>query len=148
TNTMHLMADEVQAAVEIPLLHVADAAAVAMKQRQVRRPLLLGTRFTMEQDFYAGRLRNRHGIDVVTPDSAGREAVHEIIYDELCRGIVDEQSRRRVGRLIAEAESAGADGVVFACTEIGMLLSADDVSLPVFDTTELHVGAAVDFALT
>ncbi len=146
-NTMHLMADDVQAAVAIPLLHIADAAAAAMRQQQVRRPLLLGTRFTMEQDFYAGRLRDRHGIDTVTPDSAGRKVVHEIIYEELCRGVVAEQSRRRVSGLIAEAESAGADSVVFACTEIGLLLDPGDVSLPVFDTTELHVGAAVDFAL-
>ncbi len=148
TNTMHKMADEVQAAAAIPLIHIGDATAAAIKSAEVRKPLLLATRYTMEQDFYKGRLRQRHGIDVVVPDEAGRTLVHDIIYEELCRGIVSTDSKRRYLDVIAKATTEeGIDGVIFGCTEVGLLLSAGDLDIPAFDTTELHARAALDFAL-
>lgn len=144
TNTMHRMAPEVQAAIDIPLLHIADASAPAIKKAGVVSPLLLATRYTMEQDFYKGYLQQRHEVSVCIPDKNGRDLVHDIIYDELCRGIVLPESKRRYLDVI---EQSKADGVIFGCTEVGLLLSADDVDLPVFDTTFLHAEAAIDFAL-
>lgn len=148
TNTMHRMADEVQAAISIPLLHIADATATAITSAEVKRPILLATRFTMEQDFYKQRLREKFGIDPVIPDEAGREIVHRVIYDELCLGVVKDSSKAaylsEIERLRREK---GADGVIMGCTEITMLIGQNDVDLPVFDTTFLHAAAAVDFAL-
>jgi aspartate racemase len=146
-NTMHKVADQVVRAVRVPLLHIADATAVAVKAGGCGRPLLLATRYTMEQDFYKGRLKAMHGIDVVVPDEAGRTTVHDIIFGELVRGIVSPASKARYLDVIAQAQREGADGVIFGCTEIGMLLTPRDVDLPVFDTAVLHAKAAVDFAL-
>ena len=147
TNTMHKLADEVRAAAALPLLHIADATADAMARAGVARPLLLATRYTMEQDFYTGRLRER-GFDVRVPDEAGRAVVHEVIYEELCRGRIEPDSRRRyVGIVDAAVAADGVDAVIFGCTEVGLLLAADDVPVPAFDTTELHAVAAIDFAL-
>ncbi len=149
TNTMHKMADAVQAAVAIPLIHIADATAAVIKATAVQRPLLLATRYTMEQDFYKGHLRANHGIDVCIPDAAGRTVVHDAIYDELCQGIVLPASRQRYLEVIGRARDGdGADGVIFGCTEVGLLLSPDDLELPAFDTTALHARAALEFALT
>ncbi len=148
TNTMHKMADDVQAAVGIPLIHIGDATAAAINSAGVTRPLLLATRYTMEQDFYKGRLRDRQGIDVAVPDEAGRTAVHDIIYEELCQGIVSPESKRRYLDVIAKARPQGIDGVIFGCTEVGLLLSPDDLEIPAFDTTELHARAALDYALS
>ena len=147
TNTMHRMAPEVAGAVDIPLLHIADATAAAIRDAGVERPLLLGTRFTMEHDFYKGHLEREHGITAVVPNADQRKVVHEVIYDELCRGEIRDSSRDAYERIVAEQVTAGADAVVFGCTEVGLLLSADTLDVPAFDTTALHAAAALDFAL-
>lgn len=148
TNTMHKMADAVQAAVEIPLIHIVDATAGAMKQSGVERPILLATRFTMEQDFYKGRLAELHGVEAVIPDAAGREVVHRIIYEELVRGVVNPESKVAYLREAARLRERGeVDGLIMGCTEITMLIGQDDFDIPVFDTTAIHARAAVDFAL-
>lgn len=148
TNTMHKVADTVAAATRVPLLHIADATATAMKQAGAKRPLLLATRYTMEQDFYKARLRVRHGIDALVPDDDGRTTVHDIIYGELVKGVVRPESKRRYLDVIEAARGQGADSIIFGCTEIGMLLGPGDVREPVFDTSVLHAKAAVDFALS
>ncbi|RVC83259.1 aspartate/glutamate racemase family protein [Mesorhizobium sp. M4A.F.Ca.ET.022.05.2.1] len=149
TNTMHRLADEVQAAVSIPLIHIADATAVAVRDAGVRRPALLATRFTMEQDFYKGRLAEKYGLQPVVPGQAGRDMVHRVIYDELCQGIVKSESHvayvEEVGRL---RRDENIDGVIMGCTEITMLIGQADFDIPVFDTTRLHAEAAVAFALS
>ena len=148
TNTMHKLAGEIEAAVSIPLLHIADANADAIRRSGAKRPALLATRFTMEQDFYRQRLAECHGIDVAVPDEAGRTKVHDIIYDELCRGTVTSDSKavylKEIARLRAEE---GADGVIMGCTEITMLIGQSDFDIPVFDTTAIHAEAAIAFAL-
>ena len=147
TNTMHKLADTIQGAVGIPLLHIADATGDAIAAAGCRRPALLATRFTMEQPFYADRLRERHALDPIVPDEPGRAMVHEVIYQELCRGVVRPESKARYLAEIARLRLAGADSVVLGCTEIGMLLSQADLDLPVFDTTRLHAEAAMNFAV-
>lgn len=147
SNTMHRMADEVAAAVTVRLIHIGDATAAAIKAAGSTRPLLLGTRFTMDGDFYRGRLRERHGLEVMLPDAAGREMVNRVIYDELCLGVVTDASRAAYLDLVEAARAAGADGVIFGCTEVGMLLGDCDLGVPAFDTAELHCAAAVDFML-
>lgn len=148
TNTMHRMADEVQAAVSIPLIHIADATATAVKRAGVVRPALLATRFTMEQDFYKGRLAERHGLQAVVPDASGRDMVHHVIYEELCRGIVSEASKTAyVAEVRRMRRDDGIDSVIMGCTEITMLISQADFDIPVFDTTRIHAEAAVEFAL-
>jgi aspartate racemase len=147
TNTMHKLAEAVEASVGIPLVHIADATAVRLKAAGVRRPALLATRFTMEEDFYTGRLRDRHGIDAVVPDERGRGLVHRIIYEELCRGVTSLESKAAYLDEIERLRRAGADGVILGCTEITMLIGAGDTDLPVFDTTRIHAEAAMEFAL-
>jgi len=146
TNTMHKVADEVQARIGIPLLHLADATAAAVLRSGLRAVGLLGTAFTMEQDFYRRRLAS-HGLEVLVPEAEDRAEVHRVIYDELCLGLVREESREfyrgAIGRLVA----AGAQGIVLGCTEIEMLVSAADSAVPVFPTTRLHVEAAVAAAI-
>jgi len=144
TNTMHKMASEVQASIDIPLLHIADATAPVIKEAAIETPLLLATRYTMEQDFYKGYLAKHHGIDVAIPDDEGRTVVHDIIYEELCRGIVLPASKERYLSIV---EASGAGGVIFGCTEVGLLITQDDLTVPAFDTTALHAKAAIDFAL-
>jgi aspartate racemase len=146
TNTMHKVADQVQAAVGIPLLHLADATAQAAQRGGLTRVGLLGTAFTMEQDFYVGRLRS-HGLEVLVPPAEDRALVHRVIYDELCLGVVREQSRQDYRRVIADLVAAGAEGVVLGCTEIELLVSQQDSPVPVLPTTRLHVEAAVQLAL-
>lgn len=145
-NTMHKMADEVAAAVGVPLLHVADATAQAVRAAGSARPILLATRYTMEQAFYRDRLE-ANGVTAVIPDQAGRDRVHAIIYDELCQGIVRPESKTVLLDEIARLRGQGGDGVILGCTELGMILSAGDLDIPVFDTTVLHARRAVDFAL-
>lgn len=149
TNTMHKLADAVQAAVPIPLIHIADATGRAVVEVGVKRPALLATRFTMEQDFYNGRLADKYGLQPIVPDQAGREIVHKVIYDELCQGIVRPESKSayldEVGRM---RRADQVDGVIMGCTEITMLIGQDDFEIPVFDTTRIHAEAAVDFALS
>ena len=148
TNTMHLMADEVMESVDIPLIHIADATAEAVRRAGCKNPLLLATRYTMEQDFYRGRLREHHGIHALVPGEADRTVVHDIIYEELCRGIVRADSRARYLEVVARMSEEGADGVIFGCTEVGLLVSEDDFDIPAFDTTLIHAEAALDFALS
>lgn len=147
SNTMHKLADEVAAAVSIPVLHIADVTADAIRQTTSRRPLLLATRFTMEEPFYRKRMKDRHGLDTLVPEAGEREAVHGVIYHELCQGIVDPGSKRRCLDMIFAAQARGADGIILGCTELGLMLSQDDVEFPLFDTTALHAHAAVDVAL-
>jgi aspartate racemase len=147
TNTMHRVAPDIEARVEIPLLHIADATARAIQAAGFSSVGLLGTRFTMEQDFYRGRLESQFGLTVHVPDAASRTVVHEIIYEELCRGVISESSRERYRRVVSELVAMGAEGVILGCTEIGLLLGPTDVAVPLFDTAELHAQAAAAFAL-
>jgi aspartate racemase len=147
SNTMHRMADEVQAAVPLPLVHIADATGAAVVREGLRTVGLLGTRFTMEEDFYKGRLASRHGLEVLTPDEAGRTVVHDVIYGELCQGVVRDASREAYRQVVGSLVGRGAQGIVLGCTEIGLLLRPQDVASPLFDTTRLHAEAAVAFAL-
>lgn len=147
TNTMHKVAEAVEQASGLPLIHIADATALQVQQQNIRRIGLLGTRFTMEQDFYRGRLQDKFAIDVVTPDAADRDIVHRIIYEELCLGKIDDASRDQYRRIIAKLEQQGAEGIIFGCTEIGLLVSAQDATVPVFDTTVIHAHAAAEYAL-
>jgi aspartate racemase len=146
TNTMHKVADQVQAAIGIPLLHLADATAEAVRRAGLPTVGLLGTAFTMEQDFYRDRLAG-HGLTVLVPPADDRAEVHRIIYDELCLGTVREESRQIYRDVIARLADAGAEGVILGCTEIELLVSAADSRVPVFSTTRLHVEAAVAAAL-
>ncbi|MGZ3280975.1 MAG: aspartate/glutamate racemase family protein [Caulobacteraceae bacterium] len=143
-NTMHLMADEVGAAVSIPVIHVGDATAAAIKAAGVKRPLLLATRYTMEMPFYRERLA-ANGVDARIPPQADRDRLQAIIFDELVQGMFTAQSKAAILDIIARAE--GVDGVILACTEIGLLIGPDDLDLPLFDTTEIHARAGVEFAL-
>ncbi|HTP57333.1 MAG TPA: aspartate/glutamate racemase family protein [Spirochaetia bacterium] len=147
TNTMHRMADEVQASIGIPLLHVVDAAADSVKKGGLKTVGLLGTRFTMEQDFYRGRLEKKHGLQVAVPESADRERVHRVIYDELVAGELRQESKAAFLRIIDKLVSRGAQGIILGCTEIPLLVKDGDCPVPVFDTTRLHARAAVDLAL-
>jgi aspartate racemase len=147
TNTMHKLAPDVENSVGIPLIHIADATARDVKRLESKRPLLLATRFTMEEDFYRNWMKDRHGIDVLVPEAAGRDLVHRIIYEELCRGQVLSASKKTYLEEIERARQLGADGVILGCTEITMLLGPDDTDLPVFDSTRLHAEMAMAFAL-
>jgi len=147
TNTMHRMADEVEAATGLPLVHIADATAEAVKARGVGRVGLLGTAYTMEQDFYRGRLIDRHGLQVVIPEETDRRTVHDVIYDELCQGEVSRESRARYLEIVGRMRTHGAEGVILGCTEIGLLIGQNDLEIPVFDSTEVHAAAAVEAAL-
>ncbi len=146
TNTMHKVADAIEAAVSIPLVHIADVAAEAVRGTGVTRVGLLGTAFTMEQSFYRDRLA-RHGLEVVVPSATDRMVVHRIIYEELCMGVIHEESREAHRAIIDRLAAAGAEGVVLGCTELELLVRADDAPVPVFATTRLHAAAAVDLAL-
>ncbi len=147
TNTMHKLADSVQSAVDVPLLHIVDVTAEALKAAGMKRPLLLATRYTMEQDFYLSRLRDRHGIDAIVPAAADRTIVHNVIFEELCQGLIRAESRQRYIDIVARGQAAGADSVILGCTEIGLLLDPQSTGLPTFDSTLLHADAAVQFAL-
>jgi aspartate racemase len=147
TNTMHVMADDVQAGVDIPLLHIADATARAVKEQGLKSVGLLGTRFTMEKEFYRGRLEKAYKLKVFVPDQSGRELVHNVIYDELVQGMIKDDSRQRYKEVIQNLVKDGAEGIVLGCTEIGLLVKKEDVSVPIFDTMEIHALAAVDAAL-
>ena len=143
TNTMHKMAKDVEKAIAIPLLHIADPTAEAIKAQGLTKVALLGTKYTMEQDFYKGRLIEKFGLDVITPNDTDRQTVHDIIYNELCLGEIKTQSKRQFVEIIKRLERDGAQGIILGCTEIGLLIKQADVSLPVFDTTQLHAEAAV-----
>lgn len=148
TNTMHKVADDIEAASGLPLLHIADATAAQIKQQGINKIGLLGTRYTMEQDFYRGRLTEKHGLEVITPDSIDRESVNRIIYEELCLGVISETSLQEYRRIMGKLEQQGVQGIIFGCTEITLLVNAQDASVPVFDTTAIHACAAAEYALT
>ena len=148
TNTMHRMAPEIQAAIDLPLLHIADATADAIKAQGLHTVGLLGTRFTMEGDFYRGKLTQDHGLQVLIPDETERETVHRIIYSELVQGQIRAESRLAFQNVIAGLQAKGAQGVILGCTEIPLLIRQSDVSIPIFDTTRIHAEAAVDWALS
>lgn len=147
TNTMHKMADAVQAAVTIPLLHIADATAERIQAARLHKVGLLATRFTMEEGFYKGRLAERHGLEVVVPDADQRQVVHDVIYNELCRGKINDASRAQYTSIIRALAEAGCEGIVLGCTEIGLLVKPEDSPLPLFDTTVIHAEAAAAGAL-
>lgn len=146
TNTMHKMADDITAQVDLPLLHIADATAEEILARGFSKVALLGTKFTMEQDFYKGRLQDKFNFEVIVPNEADRQIVHDVIYNELCVGDINDQSRQEFRRIIAELQAQGAEGVILGCTEIPLLIQQTDVELPIFDTTRIHAEAAVEFA--
>lgn len=146
TNTMHRVAPEVQAAVSVPLLHIGDVTARALRQAGVHRVALLGTRFTMEEPFYAERLA-AHGVQCVVPGAADRAEVHRIIFEELCKGVFLPAARARLAAMATSLQREGAEAVVLACTELTLVFRPEDVAMPVFDTTELHALAAADFCL-
>jgi aspartate racemase len=147
TNTMHKMADAVQSAISIPVLHIADAAAGEILEQKLRIVGLLGTRFTMEQDFYKGRLSQKFGLKVLIPRDSDREIVHKVIYNELCLGKTLDSSRKEFVRIIDTLVQQGAEGIVLGCTEIPLLVKSGDVAVPVFDTTAIHARHAVDVAV-
>src|SRR5829696_6240647 len=144
---MHMMADAITGAVSIPLLHIADATAEEVKAPGIRNVGLLATRFTMEQDFYKGRLVREHGLEVIVPDEDERRLVHDVIYDELCLGEIKESSRQAYRRIMSRLVERGADAVILGFTEITMLVGQEDASVPLFDTTRIHAEKAVEMAL-
>lgn len=148
TNTMHKVASQIEEAVGVPLLHIADATAEPITAAGLKRVGLLATGFTMAQDFYSGRLRDRHGLEVLVPPDGQRETVHRIIYEELCHGKVLESSRSEYQRAVSDLVARGAEGVILGCTEIGLLLRPGDAAVPLFDSTEIHAEAAVRYALS
>ncbi len=148
TNTMHKVAGALTAAVDVPLVHIADATAEAVRAAGLRTVGLLATAYTMEQDFYVGHLRERHGLEVLVPDAAGRRTVHDVIYGELCVGIVRDDSREAYRRVMGALAARGAEGILLGCTEIDLLVGPRDAPVPVFDTTRLHAERAVELALS
>ena len=149
TNTMHKVAEQVEEAVDIPLLHIADATGEALARDGVKKVGLLGTAFTMEEDFYRGRLMDKFNLDVIVPEQDDRRIVHDIIYQELCLGKIRKQSRQEYARIVEGLAGNGAEAVILGCTEIGMLISDNDtgIEVPLYDTTEIHAAKAVEWAL-
>jgi len=147
TNTMHKLADEIQENIRIPLLHIADATAQKIRAAGLNKIGLLGTRYTMEYDFYKGRLIDKYGLNVITPNSAEREAIHRVIYEELCLGIVKQDSREQYVRIMDRLVRSGAEGIILGCTEIELLVHNGDSRVPLFPTTKIHAIAAVEYAL-
>jgi aspartate racemase len=147
TNTMHKMAQEVQSSVGIPLVHIADAAAKAIMEKGLDKVALLGTRFTMVEDFYKKTLREKYKLNVIIPSESDREVIDHVIYTELCRGIMHQASREQFKAIIEKLALNGAQGVILGCTEIPLLISQQDADIPLFDTTKIHAQAAVEMAL-
>ena len=147
TNTMHKLAEQVQAAVTIPLLHIADAVGENLIQHNFKKVALLGTQFTMEQDFYKQRLADKFAIDVLIPDTQGRETVHRVIYDELCKGIISPESKAEYLTIIDDLTQQGAEAIILGCTEIALLVQQSDTSVPLLDSTTLHCAMALENSL-
>jgi aspartate racemase len=147
TNTMHKVADAITEAIDVPFVHIADATADAVNAERLKTVGLLATAYTMEQDFYVGRLRRRHGLNVLIPDPEDRRIVHRVIYDELCLGKINDRSREEYRRIMRDLAVRGAEGILLGCTEIDLLVVPEDAPVPVFDTTRLHVQKAVELAL-
>ena len=147
-NTMHKMADLIEEQINIPLIHIVDATAKKIKKQGIKKVGLLGTKYTMEQDFYVKRLKEKHGIKVIIPKENDRDIIHDVIFNELCLGIIKENSKQQYLKIINDLERSGAEGVILGCTEIPLLITQEDVSIPVFDTTRIHAEHAVNFALS
>lgn len=147
TNTMHKVADDIQANIAIPLLHIADATAQKINAAGIKKVGLLGTRFTMEEDFYKGRLIHKHGLDVIVPGSEEKEIIHRVIYNELVLGEIRQESQAQYKRIMEQLIRLGAKGIILGCTEIGLLIHDQDSQVPLFDTTRIHAVAAVEYAL-
>lgn len=147
TNTMHKLYPEIQEGIDIPIIHIADATAEKIKGAGLEQVGLLGTIFTMEKEFYKGRLHGEHGIGVVVPEKADRERVNEIVFDELVLGKIREESKVEYTRIMADLVAEGAEGIVLGCTEIPLLVGDEDTSVPTFDTTTIHAEIAVEVAL-
>jgi aspartate racemase len=148
TNTMHKVAPQIEANISIPILHIADATAQRLRKAGIKKVGLLGTRFTMEQDFYKGRLVEKYGIDVIVPNEPEREDVHSVIYNELCLGTIDQNSRERYLKIIAQLAANGAEAVILGCTEIALLVKQNHTATPLYDTTAIHAEQAVLEALS
>jgi len=148
TNTMHKVAPEIEAQISIPILHIADATAKQLQQDGIKRVGLLGTRFTMEQVFYKGRLQQQFGIDVLIPDAEQRQQVHRVIYEELCMGTIRPESRAQYVEIVEDLHRRGAQAVILGCTEIALLIQQHDTDVPLYDTTKIHAEQAVQLALT
>lgn len=148
TNTMHKVAEKVQESTKLPLLHIADATGKQIVQQGIKKVGLLATAFTMEEEFYKGRLKKKYGLDILVPDKNDRKVVHEIIYNELCLGKIQDSSRSTYIGIINRLISNGAEAIILGCTEITLLISQKDCKVPVFDTTRIHATAAVDFAVS
>ena len=147
TNTMHKMAPDIEKNISIPIVHIADATAEVIKAKGIKKVALLGTRFTMEQDFYKGRLINKHGIEVLIPEGNDLEQIHNIIYNELVLGEIKQSSKEIYKKVIRKLVERGAEGVILGCTEIPLLIQQEDCTVPVFDTTQIHAEKTVEFAL-
>ncbi len=147
TNTMHKLAPQIEANISIPFLHIADATAQRIQAANIKTIGLLGTRFTMEQDFYRGRLESNHHLNVVVPSEADREIVHRVIYDELCLGVINEASRQQYLAIMDNLVQNGAEGIILGCTEIELLVNPGDGTVPLFATTRIHAEAAVEMAI-
>ncbi len=147
TNTMHKLADDVQERIHIPLLHIADVTAEKIKSKKLKKVGLLGTIFTMEEEFYRGRLQKKYDLEVVIPEKNERKSVNDIIFKELCMGIKKKESKEKLMKIINDFKSNGCEGVILGCTELPILIKQKYVKIPVFDTTRIHAEAAVDFAL-
>ena len=147
TNTMHRVADRIAEAIEIPFVHIADTTAAAVRAAGIGTVGLLATGYTMEQEFYVGRLRDRHGLSVLVPEEPDRRIVHDVIYTELCVGVVRDESRQEYRRIMRDLAARGAEGILLGCTEIDLLVGPDDAPVPTFDTTRLHAEKAVELAL-
>ena len=147
TNTMHKMAPEIEHATGLNVLHIADVTGAAISKNQIQKVGLLGTRFTMEGDFYKKRLKDNYDIEVIIPEDADRQIIHDIIYNELCLGLIKDDSRQKYIDIINKLCANGAEGIILGCTEIPLLIKQSDVLIPVYDTTKIHAESAVDFAL-
>lgn len=147
TNTMHKMADDIQNNINIPLLHLIDTTADKIKQNRLRKVGLLGTNFTMEEDFYKGRLMNKYGLDVIIPNENDRQIIHQVIYQELCLGNIKKSSKDQYIEIINKLIESGAEAVILGCTEIPLLIQQEDVKVPLYDTTTIHAEAAVEYSL-
>jgi len=147
TNTMHKVSDQIQSAIEIPFLHIADATAQVLVKQGVTKVGLLGTRFTMEDTFYKGRLESDYQVAVETPDAPDRDLIHRVIYEELCQGVISDTSRQAFLKVIDKLAGQGVQGVILGCTEIAMLVSSRDTDVPLYDTARIHTDAAVAMAL-
>ncbi|MGR5558520.1 aspartate/glutamate racemase family protein [Vibrio fortis] len=148
TNTMHKVVPEIESRISIPVLHIADATANVLQADGIEKVGLLGTRFTMEQDFYKGRLTDKFGMDVVVPSSEDQDTVHTIIYDELCKGVIKESSKQQYLAIIDKLYAEGAQAVILGCTEIALLVNQQDTEVPLYDTTEIHAKQGVEYALS